>query len=280
MKLNENLAHYATQAIQAREKAVHVCDSLRNDATLAPDYRLNTMKDAYEKVRTEIERLQIAGADLIESAIETVNADEMKEARLRSLDTEYQQRLNAKIGTLERLVKTTISAEGKVFTERLDNATKAQIQLYLEEFEGDPVAIRMITDIIRPLNDIWKLEVVPKPYGEKQLHLKAIGMLNRNILHEICELLPDPFNLQGYHSSISQKEHTAFLDSVEAAYISYCKAQNEDFTEDDEAILESLKKIPEEGAEETPEDHTANLGYDAILMKLGQYMNMLKVQEG
>ena len=163
----------------------------------------------------------------VAAKIAQLDEAEAKEAELRALDSEYLARLNTKLDLMDKVSLTT-----------------EQLKPMLAEFENDPVAIACIK---QKLGDDVSVDTLVNALpddntGKKQKHIKRIAEICTSIANKGIKIVGRD-GLTGATEVVDVDQYTKALEN---AFVDYCMAQDDDFSLDDEIVLDGLiAKNPE-----------------------------------
>lgn len=187
-------------------------------------------------------------SEAADAQIAAVDAEETRLAELRAVDSDYLNRLNLKIENMERLLHKNAASDGKIILDDMDRDMINRMKTYFSEFENDPVAVALIHERLGNHG----VTVAPSDNtGKRQKHLRAVLYVFNGIIRKASGVI-------GSHGVSEVQDVDVLVKDEEDAFAGYCMAQDENFSLDDEELIEAACK-------NHPESRTA---YEGILWKI------------
>ena len=182
---------------------------------LTDEGKAEVRKNLFTDITEEAKSIKAEGEKTLDEAIQRVTAEEAAAPANRA-SNDYLKRLELKIDMARNVDKNDVST--------------ATMRKYLEEFANDPMASAALKARL------------PKEYvgaipddntGFRVKHLKVVKVLFKRYMDRSVEVLG--------HANPNQSEgHIELLTAEIEAFKQYVLVQNEDFTLDDEYILDGI----------------------------------------
>lgn len=169
-----------------------------------------------------------AGLAAIAAKLEEISGTETREAELRAMDTDYLKRLDMKLDTVGRLVSKNVYADGSESINTPDLSDDV-LRTYFAEFVDDPIARATIINKLGARG----IAIAPEDHtGKKQAHIKKVKAVFETIMDRTCNI--------GDSGVSSAQNVESFGKAEEDAFAAYCRAQNDDFSLDDEEVFAGM----------------------------------------
>ena len=244
------LIEYARSAELRTGSAIDALQKAVTNTRLTYNAQQEDLNAAAGTAKEELEALRAQGLEAITQKCAELDQREAEARRTRALDTEYQQRLSAKLDTLARIDTKAVNT---VF-----------LKDYVGEFAGDPVAISAIKAALnRPVKpvtetgdaysaagnmsaDFGLAGILTDHTGELQVHIR--DTVKRSFENLIDACLTAVSSARGDLEKAQGKQDTAKsaadyhreqVKSYVDAFCEYCRAQDPDFSLDDVEIMKA-----------------------------------------
>lgn len=244
------LIEYARSAELRTGSAIDALQKAATNTRLTYNAQQEDLNAAAGTAKEELEALRAQGLEAITQKCAELDQREAEARRTRALDTEYQQRLSAKLDTLARIDTKAVNT---VF-----------LKDYVGEFAGDPVAISAIKAALnRPVKpvtetgdaysaagnmsaDFGLAGILTDHTGELQVHIR--DTVKRSFENLIDACLTAVSSARGDLEKAHGKQDAAnravdyHRDQVKQrvdAFCEYCRAQDPDFSLDDVEIMKA-----------------------------------------
>lgn len=244
------LIEYARSAELRTGSAIDALQKAATNTRLTYNAQQEDLNAAAGPAKEELEALRAQGLEAITQKCAELDQREAEARRTRALDTEYQQRLSAKLDTLARIDTKAVNT---VF-----------LKDYVGEFAGDPVAISAIKAALnRPVKpvtetgdaysaagnmsaDFGLAGILTDHTGELQVHIR--DTVKRSFENLIDACLTAVSSARGDLEKAHGKQDAAnravdyHRDQVKQrvdAFCEYCRAQDPDFSLDDVEIMKA-----------------------------------------
>ena len=222
--INKSMIEGIRYAQVMRKDALEKCIRIEQDSYTS-EYKARETSRIINEVKAAKDQTKAKVAEEVALMISELDAKDIKDVELRSLDLDYVQRLNAKLDTICSAIGMT--AVGLSYPDAL---SKEWVRAFLKEFADDPISISVIKSRLRE----YAVGVLPEDNtGKAQLHLQAVRKVFNSIMDHAV-------NIMGENGLSKCQDVAPFTKEEEEAFIQYLSKQNDDFTVDDEWLYEKL----------------------------------------
>ena len=209
----------------AREKYFSAFNDLSADTSRTEEYRRAKAQELNDEASGKIGQARQEAADAVGELIGDLDSEEMRQATLRAMDTDYLKRLEMKLDTVGRLISKHVGADGKIEIQNPE-LSEGTLQAYFSEFKDDPIAIASINDKLQTKG----LKVAPEDNtGKRQAHLR----------NQVWPTLKG-FMDKSLDSIRNAKAPSGVVKAEEDAFAAYIRDQDEDFSKPYEAVLDEI----------------------------------------
>lgn len=244
------LIEYARSAELRTGSAIDALQKAATNTRLTYNAQQEDLNAAVETNKAELKALRARGLEAITQKCAELDQREAEARRTRALDTEYQQRLSAKLDTLARI---DTKAVDPVF-----------MRDYVGEFAGDPVAISAIKNAlhrsVKPVTesgdvlsaagnmsaDFGLVGFLTDHTGERQAHIQdTVKRSFENVISRcvtaVSSARGDLEKAQGKQDAAKSAAdyHRGQVKLYVDAFCEYCTAQDPDFSRDDVEIMKA-----------------------------------------
>lgn len=232
----------------ARARTLTEIQRLYAKEMYADDFKLAEAARMVDELRTTAEGQARQAAEAVAVKIAELDGEEQRLAEVRSLDLDYLNRLNLKMENMERLLHKQVTTDGSVVMDDLSDTMRGQMKTYFSEFRNDPIAVGIILERFGGHG----VAIAPEDNtGKRQAHLRAVQAVFNGIAKKAVAIV-------GAHGVSEVQDVDIVVKGEEDAFIAYCTAQNEEFSLNDDELIEAAgKKDPE-----------MKNSYDGILWKI------------
>ena len=214
----------------------------------ADDFKLSEATRMVEELRATAEGQSAQAAEAVAAKIAELDGEEQRLAEVRAIDSDYLNRLNLKMENMEKLLHKQVTTDGSVVMDDLSDTMRGQMKTYFSEFRNDPIAVGIILERFGGQG----VQIAPEDNtGKRQAHLKAVQKVFNGIAKKAVAIM-------GAHGFSEVQDVDIVVKGEEDAFIAYCTAQNEDFSLNDDELIEAA-------GEKDPEMKNS---YDGILWKI------------
>lgn len=202
----------------------------------ADDFKLSEAARMVEELRATAEGQSAQAAEAVAAKIAELDGEEQRLAEVRAMDSDYLNRLNLKMENMERLLHKQVTTDGSVVMDDLSGTMIDQMKTYFAEFRNDPIAVGIIHERLGGHG----VKVAPEDNtGKRQAHLRAVQAVFNGIAKKAVAVI-------GAHGVSEVQDVDIVVKGEEDAFIGYCTAQNEEFSLNDDELIEAAgKKDPE-----------------------------------
>lgn len=183
---------------------------------LPEEAKAELKKEVFKEVDADALTVKTAGIKAIDAAIQTITEEEAAAPAQRAADQGYMNRLLLKIDMARTVDRNSVNVE--------------TMKKYLEEFSNDSMSIAALKSRLPK----EFLSAIPEDNtGYRTKHLKVIKVLFSRYMDRAREVYG--------RSNPNQSEQLIELLTAEVkVFLEYVLLQNEDFSKDDEEILDAL----------------------------------------
>lgn len=214
----------------------------------ADDFKLAEAARMVDELKATAEGQAAQAAEAVAAKIAELDSEEQRLAEVRAMDSDYLNRLTLKMDNLERLLHKNVTTDGAIVMDDLSDTMRTQMKTYFSEFKNDPIAVGIILERFGRHG----MAIVPEDNtGKRQAHLKAVQIVFMGIAKKAVGIV-------GSHGVSEVQDVDIVVKGEEDAFIGYCTAQNEEFSLNDDELIEAAGKKDEE----------LKNAYDGILWKI------------
>ena len=241
---NFTMIEFARQAESAASAAVDSLFKTWGDKRLTYDAQKEDADNTVRAAKGSLERIRENGYAAIEGKCLKLDEMESENRRARALDTEYQQRLSAKVGILAQLDS---------------NVDGTFLRDFLAEFEGDPVACAAVKGVLHEdvktaetgaamgnmQRDMQLVSILRDSTGSRQAHIRDVVRRGFDDLLDAFRVSVDSAcgEFSRLISAGTYAHHKGRLEYYKSGikvradeFCDYCTRQNPDFSRDDMEI--------------------------------------------
>lgn len=247
-KVNQAFVTAIKNMQSARARTLTEIQRLYAEEMYADDFKLSEAARMVEELRATAEGQSAQAAEAVAAKIAELDGEEQRLAEVRAMDSDYLNRLNLKMENMERLLHKQVTTDGSVVMDDLSDTMRGQMKTYFSEFGNDPIAVGIILERFGGHG----VAIAPEDNtGKRQAHLRAVQAVFNGIAKRAVAVI-------GAHGVSEVQDVDTVVKGEEDAFIGYCTAQNEEFSLNDDELIEAAgKKDPE-----------MKTGYDGILWKI------------
>lgn len=247
-KFNMELVSAIRMIQSARERTLTEIRRVYSRDAYTDEFKRSEAGRLVSELKTTANDIFTKITEAAEAQIAAVDAEETRLAGIRAVDFDYLNRLNLKIENMERLLHKNAASDGKIILDDMDRDMINRMKTYFSEFENDPVAVALIHERLGSHG----VTVAPSDNtGKRQKHLRVVLYLFNGIIRKASGVI-------GSHGVSEVQDVDVLVKDEEDAFVGYCMAQDENFSLDDEELIEAACKSH-------PESRTA---YEGILWKI------------
>lgn len=222
--INKSMIEGIRYAQVMRKDALEKCIRIEQDS-YTDEYKARETARIINEVKAAKDQTKAKVAEEVTRKVSELDANDIKDIELRSLDLDYVQRLNAKLDTICSAIGMT--AVGASYPDAL---SKEWVRAFLKEFTDDPISIGVIKSRLRE----YAVGVLPEDNtGRAQKRLLATQKVFNSVMDHAV-------NIMGENGLSKCQDVAPFTKEEEEAFIKYLSKQNDDFTVDDEWLYAKL----------------------------------------
>ena len=228
--INKSMIEGIRYAQVMRKDALEKCIRIEQDSYTS-EYKARETARIINEVKAAEDQTKAKVAEEVARKVSELDANEIKEIELRSLDLDYVQRLNAKLDTIcSAIGKTAVGVSSP------DALSREWVRAFLKEFADDPISIGVIKSRLGEYAVGVKPEdsILPEDNtGRAQKRLLATQKVFNSVMDHAV-------NIMGENGLSKCQDVAPFTKEEEEAFIKYLLKQNDDFTVNDEWLYAKL----------------------------------------
>ncbi len=238
MQLSAELINAVRAGLKATDQAAAELERVKNMYMMTPEGVKEHADRLFSDARKVADAAKARGLEAIETACETMDAEERHAAQERAKDTDYLARLKTKI-ELAKMLGSDRQGEDALKPQR------SRMQTLFSEFANDPLSVALIEQSLGAERAIFFLP--GNSVGLRQKHLREV----------VAPLFVKAMGFAGCDPSSFSADPGRRAAEVNA-FVLYCNQQNKDFSRPDSAAWEESRAQRESG-----------LSFDMAMMSIG-----------